>query len=61
MTQPRDHEAGVKSGSPTWSSLGAWDQACAWFDQFWDQALASFQDEVQRSIESEKADKEKKR
>ena len=33
----------------------------AWFDQFWDQALASFQDEVQRSIESEKADKEKKR
>ena len=33
----------------------------AWFDQFWDQALASFQDEVKRSIESEKADKEKKR
>jgi DNA-binding transcriptional ArsR family regulator len=30
----------------------------AWFDQFWDQALVSFQDEVERSIESEK---EKKR
>src|SRR5713226_795022 len=30
----------------------------AWFDQYWDQALASFQDEVERSIESEK---EKKR
>ena len=26
----------------------------AWFDQFWDQALASFQDEVERSIRSEK-------
>src|SRR5260221_10038891 len=33
----------------------------AWFDQFWDQALASLQDGVQRSIESEKAEKEKKR
>jgi DNA-binding transcriptional ArsR family regulator len=26
----------------------------AWFDQFWDQALASFQDEVERSIRSDK-------
>ena len=26
----------------------------AWFDQFWDQALASFQDEVERSIHSDK-------
>jgi DNA-binding transcriptional ArsR family regulator len=29
----------------------------AWFDQFWDQALASFQDEVERSIQSEKEKK----
>src|SRR6266404_7617065 len=29
----------------------------AWFDQFWDQALASFQDEVERSIEIEKEKK----
>jgi len=29
----------------------------AWFDQFWDQALASFQDEVERRIQ---VDKEKK-
>src|SRR5260221_10357960 len=26
----------------------------AWFDQFWDQALASFSDEVERSIRSDK-------
>lgn len=26
----------------------------AWFDQFWDQALASFQEEVERRIQSEK-------
>jgi len=26
----------------------------AWFDQFWDQALASFQDEVERNIQSKK-------
>src|SRR5258708_27574991 len=25
----------------------------AWFDQFWDQALASFQDEVERRLQSE--------
>ena len=25
----------------------------AWFDQFWDQALASFQEEVERSLQSE--------
>ena len=30
----------------------------AWFDQFWDQALASFQEEVERGLGS---DKEKKR
>jgi DNA-binding transcriptional ArsR family regulator len=29
----------------------------AWFDQFWDQALASFQDEVERSIQIEKEKK----
>jgi DNA-binding transcriptional ArsR family regulator len=29
----------------------------AWFDQFWDQALASFQEEVERRIQG---DKEKK-
>ena len=29
----------------------------AWFDQFWDQALASFQDEVERSIQGEKEKK----
>jgi len=29
----------------------------AWFDQFWDQALASFQDEVEHSIRIEKEKK----
>jgi DNA-binding transcriptional ArsR family regulator len=29
----------------------------AWLDQFWDRALASFQDEVERRIESEKEKK----
>src|ERR1700742_2896018 len=29
----------------------------AWFDQFWDQALASFQEEVDRRIQSEKEPK----
>lgn len=28
-----------------------------WFDQFWDQALASFQEEVARRIETEKGKK----
>jgi DNA-binding transcriptional ArsR family regulator len=27
----------------------------AWLDQFWDQALASFHDEVERSVRAEKA------
>ena len=29
----------------------------AWFDQFWDQALASFQDEVERGIQVDKKKK----
>jgi hypothetical protein len=51
LARARIHSANPRRERPVWIALRKW------FDQFWDQALASFQDEVERSIEIEKEKK----